>query len=472
MGVTVPRDATLRGLPFRVWKTLLTRWPGARDRVWDMARMPGIAMEPYRFVAMVDEAEYYGLLTGGGSSRHRRTERGDQYLRTRVGRRYPRAKAQALLDQILARVILINANPTMPFRIVTVVVFGSFADPERTDVGDLDLYITREYTGPWERVLPRYAELAGKHPYDHHVTWRYDAVEYREIFGPRKDPMIDYSGIADPAQYGFAHRCVYDARRGGPVDDAMVPENRNLESRRHLVERLDAVAFGDRPDRPVHARWFADLDRHDYSDHRQGPWVGTRGAYHLLKEARVALHWVSSPEDEIVQRYPQVAAHPAMREVNGRARIALVLTRTPRDASPDRQTEPLIAVFVITRQIETVGREALHTTRLVDLISGPLGDFTAETADDVSHAILLVAWALHALGTADAHLIAMRDADAGEGRTVQRRFVVDLPNDAAGFIVDRIWDQLAIYLDRDLERHDYDAPARSSVPSPERQEHA
>lgn len=52
-----------------------------------------------------------------------------------------RAKADALLDGLLERAAFINSNPEYTVGIVKLVVFGSYMDPARENLGDLDVAV-------------------------------------------------------------------------------------------------------------------------------------------------------------------------------------------------------------------------------------------------------------------------------------------------------------------------------------------
>ena len=75
--------------------------------------------------------------TNGGIP-HRTTVRGQALLMTRLVPRINRAKAEALLNDVLERVAAINADPELMDWVTEVRVFGSYLT-DSDDLGDLDL---------------------------------------------------------------------------------------------------------------------------------------------------------------------------------------------------------------------------------------------------------------------------------------------------------------------------------------------
>lgn len=71
----------------------------------------------------------------------RPTERMDALARARFGKPLPRKKAEALVEKTLAAVKTLNAlPPESPYYWVThLAVFGSYLDPQKLELGDLDL---------------------------------------------------------------------------------------------------------------------------------------------------------------------------------------------------------------------------------------------------------------------------------------------------------------------------------------------
>jgi predicted nucleotidyltransferase len=74
-----------------------------------------------------EDLEYWGTtITGNGLAK------------ARIGKPMPRQKAAQLLDELLDRAATVNADDASLFSVERLELFGSFADPDRQEVGDVD----------------------------------------------------------------------------------------------------------------------------------------------------------------------------------------------------------------------------------------------------------------------------------------------------------------------------------------------
>lgn len=69
------------------------------------------------------------------------TVSGNALSKARIGKRMPRAKATELLDSLVERVVAMNDDPDAAFTVESISVFGSYADPDRDEVGDVDVSV-------------------------------------------------------------------------------------------------------------------------------------------------------------------------------------------------------------------------------------------------------------------------------------------------------------------------------------------
>ncbi len=63
---------------------------------------------------------------------------GNGLAKARIGKPMPRQKAAQLLDELLDRAATVNADHDSLFSVERIELFGSFADPDRQEVGDVD----------------------------------------------------------------------------------------------------------------------------------------------------------------------------------------------------------------------------------------------------------------------------------------------------------------------------------------------
>ncbi len=74
-----------------------------------------------------EDLEYWGTtITGNGLAK------------ARIGKPMPRQKAAQLLDELLDRAATVNAGDDSLFSVERIELFGSFANPDRQEVGDVD----------------------------------------------------------------------------------------------------------------------------------------------------------------------------------------------------------------------------------------------------------------------------------------------------------------------------------------------
>jgi len=123
-------------------------------------------------------------------------------------RRMKRATADRLLAEAIGRIREVNTDPMYCYAIVRLVVFGSYANSDRDDLGDLDLAI---------QVVPRYEKgdphleaardrYHGTDPYMRHY-WPVEEV-MRKV--RNRNAYISIHRIGDPEQDGiiFADRTI------------------------------------------------------------------------------------------------------------------------------------------------------------------------------------------------------------------------------------------------------------------------
>lgn len=87
----------------------------------------------YRHVPGVDRGDSRDFIVW------RLTVAGTALAKARIGKPMKRAKADALVSDLLRRVEEVNEDPDSPFEVVSVEVFGSYADRTRAELGDVDL---------------------------------------------------------------------------------------------------------------------------------------------------------------------------------------------------------------------------------------------------------------------------------------------------------------------------------------------
>lgn len=107
-------------------------------KLYDLAVVLGVSPAEARPTWEQLVAEGFIETTTDGA---RPTDRMDELARARFGKPLPRKKAEALIDKAVAAAKALNAlPPEAPYYWVTrIVVFGSYLDAQKLELGDLDL---------------------------------------------------------------------------------------------------------------------------------------------------------------------------------------------------------------------------------------------------------------------------------------------------------------------------------------------
>ncbi len=147
--MNIDRDAAIAGIPSFVLRAALRQRVGAEWSGEALARELD-----------ADSSRLLPALHEGGWIEPR--SRPDMWINTMQGnalaqakaRRVSRATAQRHLDALLDRARALKSDPRQLYRVERIALFGSFADADRADVGDVDVVIELTTKEPnWERHL-------------------------------------------------------------------------------------------------------------------------------------------------------------------------------------------------------------------------------------------------------------------------------------------------------------------------------
>lgn len=157
----ITRDGEIAGLPavkardlmrmIRHYAVSLGELAGLLDASTTQARILVARLEQEGYVRRVEPGAGRNLIYTHDEVRSGRqpedlaywetTVKGIALAKARIGRPMPRQKARELLEGLIARAVAVNADGRSLFTIERVEVFGSFADPERDEVGDVDVRV-------------------------------------------------------------------------------------------------------------------------------------------------------------------------------------------------------------------------------------------------------------------------------------------------------------------------------------------
>ena len=137
----ISKDQSIAGIPAVEVRDLLRHLGFYFDRHAIAARS-GV---PISVDELIERLTSAGLIVQTGSGEYEQWELtlpGTALVKARLGKPMTRAKAQQNLDAFMARVREVNKDNTEPWIVTAVDLFGSFSNPDRATVGDIDLVVT------------------------------------------------------------------------------------------------------------------------------------------------------------------------------------------------------------------------------------------------------------------------------------------------------------------------------------------
>lgn len=293
MTVTFCRDQAFAGIPFRRFRDLLASWCEGNP-VEHAAALSRVSLDRSTASAALDEAMACGWLAdradpcfaGAGPEDACGTPRAALLAHWDRRRGGPRptvagiavmeakpfaplasARADEVLGALLADAAALNAAEGMPWRVARVWLYGSHMRREPF-VNDVDVVVETERTAAWDTDVRsdlgrRWISMARVSGGESAVREdgrlsAFRALEHlrdRWTLGQRRHPALSPSDVDGLRQVGCPCRLVFDAARGGPVDDPVLDRHPDSAGPGPgLFERLRMPAIPDVPAlRPVEA---------------------------------------------------------------------------------------------------------------------------------------------------------------------------------------------------------------------------
>lgn len=147
------------------------------------------------------------------------TVAGNALSKARIGKRMPRAKATELLDGLIERVVELNGDPDGAFTVESVSVFGSYADRDRDEVGDVDVSVIFRRRLDGDEYMARCLAAADEaESTGHRFSTYHDRLSHLEMTfrrrirgrSPRLDVQFTQAGGDPRLPPGVTLRQVYD----------------------------------------------------------------------------------------------------------------------------------------------------------------------------------------------------------------------------------------------------------------------
>jgi predicted nucleotidyltransferase len=207
----VSSDDTLAGVPLIDIRNFIRRYP--KGHSISISNIESGLAVPHPQAELIAKAmAEAGLIEptseAGNDDPTRRysvTTTGGRLCATRFVKRITRAKADALVKQMLERIASINARDELVYRVSRVRAFGSYAS-DAPEVGDIDLAVELEQRYPdkdiIEQLLAR-AEASGKRLSSYMDQLSYGQQEVHQLLKGRS-PYLAIEGSDCPEKFGVA----------------------------------------------------------------------------------------------------------------------------------------------------------------------------------------------------------------------------------------------------------------------------
>lgn len=248
------KQATVIGFPASKLRAVLRSWDRsgrgfrAISEISEVSVAPGVAAAllgeafEHKLIGFVDEE--MNEIEGGGLGL---TRAGLALIDAKKRGRTDKVKAAAIVDALLTKAQSLMADELAPSKVERIWLFGSFIDPGKGDVGDVDLVVESYMT----RVVPR--EETYLHVRKHYPGILPENLNYwqklpeavaetfllRSLYGPRRHPLLAPNDIETLRSLHRPCALAFDRTRGGIVEPIRLDHHPESEKRgEHIQERL------------------------------------------------------------------------------------------------------------------------------------------------------------------------------------------------------------------------------------------
>ena len=203
------------------------------------------------------------------------TVAGRAVLSATAAPRMKKAKAEKLFEGVLLNARAVNSDPKAILSIRKIWLFGSMVDESKSDVGDIDFVVewdrrevVRAKLTSWVDELEQYVRVnyPGLLP-DGYDRFHHSAEEIflaRMLYGKRRAPVIAPNSLTTLKDLHRPCRLVFDASRGGIVDDPVLPHHPDSRHRSRTIRprlKMPELSRVPRGFRPTSIGWLGGRDR-------------------------------------------------------------------------------------------------------------------------------------------------------------------------------------------------------------------
>ncbi|MCS4089319.1 hypothetical protein [Rhizobium sp. BK176] len=247
MTTNIDRKETFLGHSLTKLKTLLLAWEKGNRHPGSLGRLSNVSLSSGAVTAVISDAYDRGLFeTSPPFGFPQDVASGHRFLETKLSdaglavasasarKRSSKDAAGRVLNDLIERADALNRDPKGVQRVEKIWVFGSFIDPAKSDVGDLDIVV--------ETSMRAKLFGAGIDRINHHIEKHYPGVVPESIdwfrkerhwlgkmlYGPRRHALIAESSLHILKDLNCPCRLAFDASRGGivpPIDYPHHPQS-------------------------------------------------------------------------------------------------------------------------------------------------------------------------------------------------------------------------------------------------------
>lgn len=455
MTVMLEKGKSFMSMPMLKVRNILKAWRHGSSDPGDIAARKDVQDDPRNVIAVLSELEANGLTgieAGEGVlstwERYGLTDKGLALAGAAATKRIPRKTAERKFRGLLERAEKVNSDPYTARLVERIWLFGSLLDPEKSDVGDIDVVVESVRTGEFESLFEEGTGKAWDYLCRHYPDLMTDARSYlayvasdstvlhKMLFGPRRDPAFAPNDIDTLERLHEPCRLAFDRSRGGIVDDPILPHLPTSEKRDESMKPRLTLPDLVMSDKLSYARFLPNgptpITTHGpelYSEFSQDDYE------HGDFDGRSLGRAVVTPEDarELIEVITGAPPLENFDDVDGRGRFLVVFEREMRGRSWVR------GWFSIRRSVETFRDDTLedppYDVRLAKCDVTPV-ELPGETFRPAE--IEWVKEAVFAMVGADTKLLHERAKEAGEETNIVMSMRVNEDTESGR----RLWDRL------------------------------
>jgi predicted nucleotidyltransferase len=251
MSVSIEKGATFLGIPLVTVRNVLKAWRyGKSEDAHEIGVRKDVSLDPRTVIVLLDELRDRGLIGPEKSDADQEfdgvTEAGASLLAAKATRRVNKARAWKILKSFLNACAEINTRSDLPFDVQEVWLFGSMIDDNKGDVADIDIAPVFGRPKPFSDFKvreARFRELANQMGgaavvNNAGVFAPFRAESYvigQLIYGGHRHHLLAPNDLDQLLRLACPCKLIFDKKRGGEVDDPVLPRHPNSSGRSNSI---------------------------------------------------------------------------------------------------------------------------------------------------------------------------------------------------------------------------------------------